>query len=463
MILETLWQEFLKILSAEVGSRVVETWFKALTLVEWDVHRKTVHLKAPNHFIRNWVLTHYRPLIRQHLGRLLNEKEIHIVFVDCDDEQSNAQEPVVAVEQNGTDRRIPAPDIPIRPARVIEPGTALPQNHQFDTFVVGAHNSLAYAAAHAVTQNPGVLYNPLLIWGESGLGKTHLLHAIGNRIKKVHTKARVLYQTADRFISEFVLAARSARVQQFRARYKSVDVFLFDDIQHLSHKKPTQEMFSHIVTDLQQDRKQLVLASTVSPRDIPGFSDSVRSRLEAGFVADLQIAPLETRIAILQRKAQFHNIALSEDIAHFIALHVTSNIRDLESTLMRVAAFSSLTREPVTLDVVGRVMRSTHATAQKNIDLQNILKHVSRHYNYSIADLKSSDRSKDLASARHIAAYLMKKLTDKSLREIACALERKDHSTVMHALKKIEDQCKREPQFSLLIERFERDLLTDRS
>ncbi len=459
MVLDSLWQEFLKILCAEVGSRVVETWFKAVSLVRWDSNTKIIYLRAPNVFVRDWIDGHYQSLFKQHLGRLLNETTLKVVFVDQETlpevPPKNGRmvheiaKPESDVYDTLQDRTLPTKN----PTR-----GSLAWQHQFETFVVGPNNSLAYAAATAVTENPGSLYNPLLIWGNSGLGKTHLLQAIGNQIKQTHKRAQILYQSADRFVNEFIAAVRTDRVHHFESRYKTIDVLLMDDIQCMSHKEQTQEIFFQIFNTLHAARKQVVCTSNVLPRDIVGFSDRMRSRIEGGMVADLQPASLDTRIQILQRKARAQNVPLQDDIAYFIAARTMDNIRDLEGGLIRVLAFSSLTRQPLTLDLAHKVLAYPRESKKPVLDLNYIVRHVARFFDYSVSEIKSPKRSKNLALARHVAIYLMKKYSDRSLREIALCLERKDHSTILHAITKIHDAYQKDFEFASLLDRIEREL-----
>jgi chromosomal replication initiator protein len=457
VVLDTLWQEFLKILCAEVGSRVVETWFKAVSLVRWDAHTKVVYLRAPNVFVRDWIDGHYQPLFKQHLGRLLNEVTVTVIFID---QETTTAEPVreVKIERPRDDE--PPMASSRAPARNPATRGPLAPQHQFDTFVVGPSNALAFAAAHAVTEDLGGFYNPLLIWGNSGLGKTHLLQAIGNRIRETNKKVQVLYQSADRFVNEFIAAVRTDRVHYFESRYKGVDVLLMDDIQCMSHKEQTQEIFFQIFNSLHSARKQVVCSSNILPGEIGGLSDRIRSRIEGGMVADLQAASLETRIQIVHNKARAQNINLHDDIAYFIAARTTENIRDLEGGLIRVLAFSSLTRQPVSLELAHKVLARSREPKRAPIDLQHILKHVARSFDYSIVEIRSPKRSKDLTLARHVSIYLMKKLTDKSLREIALCLERKDHSTILHALSKIQEVYEKDIQFASLLDKLERELVS---
>lgn len=354
-----IWEEFLHIIREEAGSRVVETWFRAVSLQQWDPFHKTVYLQAPNSFVRDWIKSNYTDMIQVHLKRLLHVDSLKIIFLDLRSQQ---------VEQN----KVAVPNSIITP---IVPATldgakhhALTHvNHKksasyinasfiFDSFVVGPSNSLAYAAAQAVTEKPGFVYNPLFMYGESGLGKTHLLHAIGNQVKKSNQQASVLYQTADRFVNEFINAIRFDKVHAFQVKYQRVDVLLIDDIQFISNKEQTQEAFFHIFNTLYEAGKQIVFSSDTYPQDMHGIAERLRSRLAAGLIADIHVPSLETKIAILKRKAERSNEVLNDEVAFFIASRAVTNIRELEGCLIRVIAFASLTKQPVTLDLARRVL-----------------------------------------------------------------------------------------------------------
>ena len=450
MTLDALWQEFLKILCAEVGSRVVETWFKAVTCVRWDAYEKKAYLKAPNTFVRNWLETHYLSLIQRHFCRLLNEQHITIVLIEDEVSVTHLVRERVEYSNNISDIKVPVASFSSSVAH---------SNYHFDSFVIGPHNALACAAAQAVSAQPGTLYNPLLIYGSSGVGKTHLLHAIGNQVRGIHKQIKIIYQSADRFIHEFLSALRSDRVRQLEAKYKAADVLLMDDIQLMSRKETTQEFFFQIFNSLQQARKQIVFTSDVVPSNIVGLSDRVRTRLEGGLVTDIQAATLDARMAIIKKKAGSHNVTLHEDIAHFIAARVDSNIRDLEGSLLRVLAFASLTSQPMTIELAQRVLSHTRDSQKKVVELQQIAIGVARYFKYSLHDLRSPKRTKDLAQARHIAIYLMKRLTDRSLREIAGFLDRKDHSTIIHALDKITEQREHDMVIATLLDALEQDIM----
>lgn len=319
-VIQSIWQDFLKIAHEEVGSRVVETWFKAVSLQRWDAVEKKVYLTTPNTFVREWIQKHYHGIFQLHLGRLLHIEQPNLIFIDAGKvETSKALS--TQIINNGPKGAEENTKVMYKAAYVVPMSGAaahtalvktlsnknyghINRNYIFDTFVVGPSNSLAYAASHAITEKPGHLYNPMFIYGGSGLGKTHLLHAIGNGIKKINQNAVVLYQTADRFVSEFINAIRFERVHKFQKKYQSVDVLLVDDIQFISNKEQTQEAFFHIFNLLYEAHKQIVFSSDTYPQNIGGIAERLRSRLAWGLVTDICLPSLETKIAILKKKRQ---------------------------------------------------------------------------------------------------------------------------------------------------------------
>jgi chromosomal replication initiator protein len=359
-VVQALWEDFLKIAKEEAGSRVVETWFKAVSFQSFDAIGNVVYLQAPNQFVKNWLKSNYMALLQTHLGRLLQVHELKIAFVDdvalAPTEQvfTPSVEPfqMVPAQLAGERRGALAPLKTM--ARQVQ-GNINPA-YTFDTFVVGPSNSLAYAAAHAITEKPGRLYNPLFVYGGSGLGKTHLLHAIGNAIKDNQQQAHVLYQTADRFVNEFISAIRFNKVHKFQEKYRDIDVLLIDDIQFISNKEQTQEAFFHIFNSLYEGSKQIVFSSDTFPQNIDGIAERLRSRLACGLVTDMYLPSLETKVVILKKKAALSGDHLPDEVAHFIASRVVSNIRELEGALIRVTAFSLLTKQPLTLELAKRVL-----------------------------------------------------------------------------------------------------------
>ncbi len=447
-----IWHEFLKIAREEAGSPVVETWFKAVTCISWDAAQKTVYLKAPNHFVKEWIVKNYSTLLHTHLTRLLNVPTLQINFVDTLPQKEiqpahlipaqiiPGMQAVSMTVASGHSRHSMAKSSTRTVAR-LDAGQAragLNEAHTFDTFVVGPSNSLAYAAALAVAEKPGTLYNPFFMYGPSGLGKTHLLHALGHAIKKDHKKAIIVYQTADRFVQEFIHAIRFNKTHIFETKYKHIDVLLMDDIQFISHKEQTQEAFFHIFNTLHQAKKQIVCTSDALPADIVGLAARMRSRLEWGLIADISMPTLETKIAIVKKKAELHHESISDEIAERIARSVTSSIRELEGALIRVLACASLTRQSITQELVDNVLfKNSNQQDRQQIDLTKVARSVMNYFNVTLAELRSEKRDKEISHARHMAFYLMKKYTDKSLKEIGAFFARRDHSTVLHAFEKI--------------------------
>lgn len=462
IVISTIWQDFIKIIQEEAGNHVVDTWFKAISLRHWDAFNKQVYLEAANPFVRDWVKAHYQGLLQTHLSRLLHVDNLKVHFMLTGQETPASsiqlmQPPTVAHVQKTEPQA--AGDSGSNHVVAFKKPVTIASSHTFATFVVGPNNSLAYAAAQAVAQKPGVLYNPLFFYGGSGLGKTHLLHAIGNEIKQNDPKSIVLYQTADRFVNEFIYAIRFDKVHKFKEKYKSVDVLLIDDIQFMSNKEQTQEAFFHIFNSLYDSAKQIVFSSDSIPQDIQGIAERLRSRLAWGLVADVLAPSIETKIAILKKKAEASNQPLADEVAYYIAERDITNIRELEGALVRVMAFASLTNQSITLDLAKRVLvRPAHA-ATTSVDFDGIVKCLGNYYPYKLDDLRSKARSKELTMVRQIAMYLMKKMTDKSLRDIGLFLGGRDHSTVMHALSKVQEQCKVREDFQAHVQRLEEDII----
>jgi chromosomal replication initiator protein len=422
----TLWQDLLLMLTEEVGSRVVETWFKAISFSRWDADTKMAYVSVPNAFVRDWVSSQYQDLLKTHLSRLLNAN-VSLVFID----ESKAS--VQRVEKS-------------KPSKALQNTQAQSSRFQmspryvFESYVAGEHNSVAVAAALAVADKPGVLYNPFFIIGGSGMGKTHLLQAIGHQIKSTNPHAKVVYQSGDRFVHEFVNAIRFDKIKNFDERYKDADVLLIDDIQLLSHKEQTQEAFFQIFTTLYEKGKQIILTSDMLPDQIEGLSERLKSRLNGSLIADIQPPSMAAKIAIVQKKALLQHTPLRDDIASFIASRSHSNIRELEGLLIRVLAFAALTHQLLTMDLAHKVLaRTTIETKQQAIlDMPQVAASVAKQFQTSIAELRSTKRQKNLVDARHVAMYFMKKCTQNSLRDIAAYWCRKDHTTVIHAITKIE-------------------------
>ncbi len=470
--MQQIWQSFLTIIKEEVGSQVVETWFKAVSVQNWDEEKKTIHLNVPNQFVKNWIKEHYIILISKHLKKLLNKQIINIEFLSPALDNNHTKNIIPAsiiypTEKNDSAKIIPAAIQTSQSNSNLPAERSIPNkfnnvnpSYKFDSFIVGPNNSLAHAASYAVCQNLGQVYNPLFIYGGTGLGKTHLLHSIGNEVKNNNRSKVVLYQTTDRFTNEFIHAIRLDKVALFRHKYQRVDLLLLDDIQFLSKKEQTQEMFFHIFNLLYEQKKQIILSSDTFPNEIRGLQARLRSRLEWGLVVDIQMPDLETKIAILEKKAELNSINLTEEVASFIASRVTSNIRELEGALIRVGAFGTLTNKPISLELAKKVLLHLNDNNKKEgIMLDKVLKIIARHYSISINELKSRKRQKDIAIVRQITFYLMKKLTFCSLQTIGQFVGKRDHSTVLHAIKKIENFQEKDRDFAKKLNHIEQKIL----
>ncbi len=473
-MLQDLWKQFLHIAQDEVGSRIVETWFKALTITRWNQHEQVLYLSVPNTFVKDWISNNYVSLLEFHLGRLLHVQALTIVLHDANNKEEIYKKeisPTIAVldasllgkkTKKSTalakQRSKGAYLVPKQPSRNIN------EKYTFDNFVVASNNSLAHAAAQAVAEHTGKLYNPLFLYGGSGLGKTHLLHAIGNRLMQEKSNRVVLYQTADRFVQEFISAIRFDKMHNFQKRYQNIDVLLIDDIQFMAKKEQTQEAFFHIFNALHDAHKQIVLTSDTYPHHMNGITERLRSRLGWGLVADVAPPSIETKIAILRKKIeQGGNTTLSNDVMDCIASSTSSNIRELEGSLVRILAIASLKEQEITIELVKEMLfNDEHSTVTNSeiIDFTVIIKHVNKMCQSTLSELRSKKRDKELVLARHIAMYFMKHLTDKSLRDIGSFLGGRDHTSVRYAIDKVALKAKNSPLFRQKVEHIKRAILT---
>jgi chromosomal replication initiator protein len=480
---QLIWEEFLKIIKEEAGSQVVETWFKTVALEKWDPTNRAIYLLVPNQFVSKWLQDHYTGLIKTHLGRLLNTDQMTLFFT-CNNQTIEIKRNIIPAsvlqEKNQSLHKLIQPQNsepqnktnntntslvttkPELPAQIYETKkyNNLNENYTFESFIVGPSNSLAHAAGWAICQNIGKVYNPLFIYGGTGLGKTHLLHAIGNQVKRNNPSCIIRYETSDRFTNEFINSIRHDKIQYFRNKYQKIDLLLLDDIQFLSNKEQTQEMFFHIFNMLYEQEKQIILSSDTFPKDIGGLQNRLKSRLEWGLVVDIQIPDLETKIAILKKKAETNLIDLPDNVAQFIASRITSNIRELEGGLTRVGAFATLTNQPLSLELAKKVLLNFNEKKKEGIMLEHVLKVVAKHYSISIGDLKSKKRQKDISMVRQVAFYMMKKLTFCSLQVIGEFIGKRDHSTVLHAITKIESLLDSDKAFAQKISAIEQEILT---
>ena len=327
----------------------------------------------------------------------------------------------------------------------------LTPRYTFDTFIVGPSNQFAHAACRAVAEAPSRSYNPLFIYGGVGLGKTHLMHAIGQYVAQHNPTLKLTYISSERFMNEMINALRYERILDFRERYRSVDVLLVDDIQFVSGKEGTQTEFFHTFNALYDAQKQIVLSSDHPPHEIPNLEERLRSRFEWGLIADIQAPDIETKIAILKRKAEAETVPLPDNVAMYIAGRIKSNIRELEGSLIRLIAYASLTGREITLELTQEVLRNMIETDVKAVTIESIQKFVADYYQLKVTELKSRNNSKSVAMPRQVAMYLCKSLTHASLPEIGRSFGGKHHSTVIHSIRKVEILRKSDPDFNNLI------------
>ncbi|BCR02940.1 chromosomal replication initiator protein DnaA [Desulfuromonas versatilis] len=429
-----LWQETLAHLERTLTPQHFSTWIKSIHFVEID--KDLVILEVPNRFILDWVREHYIPIIRETLsqiGAVAYRVQLNIAQRKSPD----------------TTPQVPSsPEIPpAPPARDSEPisregcgAYGLNSKYTFEEFVSGSSNQFAFAAAMAVANNPATTYNPLFIYGGVGLGKTHLVNAVGNAIHKKNPEMRVCYYTSEKFMNELINSLRYAKMDEFRNKFRSMDVLLIDDVQFIAGKERTQEEFFHTFNALYESHKQIVVTSDKFPKEIPGLEERLRSRFEWGLIADIQSPDVETKQAILKMKAEQNGIFLPEDVTLFLANSVTSNVRELEGYLIRIGAYASLTSTPVTLAMVKEVLKDILVEKNRELTVEEIMKTVAAHYNVRVSDIKSSKRLKALVLPRQVAMYLSRQLTSCSYPEIGERFGGKDHSTIIHAIKKIEKQ-----------------------
>ena len=329
---------------------------------------------------------------------------------------------------------------------------SLNPKYTFSTFVVGDNNRFAHAASLAVAESPATAYNPLFLYGGVGLGKTHLMHAIGNEVLINNNNAKVLYVTSEKFTNEFIDALKNASTEKFRQKYRNIDVLLIDDIQFISGKKQLQEEFFHTFNTLHESGKQIVISSDRPPKDIPLLQDRLKSRFEWGLLADVSMADYETRLAILRKKTDEQHIIIDDDVLSNIAAKIDSNIRELEGVFNKLVATSSLTHTPITMEMSENAINTVIMQNSSVITIEYIQEMVCKYFNISMKDLASSQRSNDIAFPRQIAMYLCRTLTNESFPKIGEAFGKRDHTTVMHAFKKIEKDIKENPETKLLVE-----------
>jgi chromosomal replication initiator protein len=431
-----VWEEILQKVESKVNRHSFNTWFRPTRLlVETS---SAVSILVPNPHFRDWLNKHYSGVIHESLEEL-NRPELDVQF-------ETEPPPETEPSRNASTSRVSSAPVEPVASPVLNP------KYRFDTFVVGTSNQFANAAARAVAESPSRAYNPLFIYGGVGLGKTHLLHAIGHQILLQNASFNMLYISAEKFMNELINAIRYDRIIEFRNKHRSFDVLLVDDIQFIAGKERTQEEFFHTFNALYDAQKQIVLSSDAPPREIPTLEERLRSRFEWGLTADIQAPDLETKIAILRKKADVEGVTLPDNVAIFIASRIKSNIRELEGSLIRLIAYSSLTGRSIDLPLTQEVLRDLLPSEEKLINLDSIQKFTADHFHLKVADLKARNNAKSVALPRQIAMYLSKALTRASLPDIGKAFGGKHHSTVIHSVRKIDSLRRSDPDFDRMIQ-----------
>jgi chromosomal replication initiator protein len=425
----TLWDDVLARVESKVNRHSFATWFRPTSFADLD--NNSLRVRVPNPQFKEWLARNYQGVITEALGEL-GRSELRVVF-ECDPDATGAE--------SSPERESGSPAL-------------LNPKYTFDSFVVGASNQFAHAAARAVAEIPSKSYNPLFLYGGVGLGKTHLMHAIGHYIQARNRQLNLVYISSDRFINEMINAIRFDRLPAFRQKYRAIDVLLVDDIQFIAGKDRTQEEFFHIFNALHDGQKQIVISSDCPPRQIPTLEERLHSRFEWGLIADIQPPDIETKVAIIRKKAGAERVEIPENVSLFIASKVKTNIRELEGSLIRLIAYASLTGRDIDLPLAHEVLRELLHVEEKAVTIEAIQKKVADEYHIKLADLKAKNNSKAIAVPRQIAMYLSKTLTDHSLPEIGKAFGGKHHSTVIHSVRKIDTLRKRDPEFDRRINSF---------
>jgi chromosomal replication initiator protein len=434
-----IWEQVLERVGTKVNQHTFYSWFKATSL-ERD-EGSSVVVRVANSLVKNWLQRNYAAVLEEAAAEV-GRPGCRILFVT---EPGEAPAPGA-----------PAPE-PVEPDAPLAPVTSLSglnPRYAFETFVVGPSNQFAEAASRAVAEAPSRSYNPLFIYGGVGLGKTHLMHAIGHYVLRHHPNMRLTYISTERFKNEMMNAVKNNRVYEFRERYRTVDVLLVDDIQFLAGMEGTQTEFFHTFNSLFDAQKQLVISSDRTPREIPSLEERLRSRFEWGLIADIQPPDLETKVAILKKKAEAEAIPLPDNVALYIAGKIKSNIRELEGSLVRLIAYASLKGQEITLGLAQDVLKHVLDHDEKAVTVEVIQKYIADYYHLRTADLKARNNSKSVARPRQVAMYLCKMLTNASLPEIGRSFGGKHHSTVIHSIKMVEKMKAANSDFNTLLNSF---------
>ena len=439
MATPNIWEEVLSRIETKVNRHSFYTWFKPTTFA--GERGSQLLVRVPNPVFRDWLTKHYAGIIAEAMADL-DRGGSSVQFV-ADGQTEREPAPLITPEElEQAADTVPAP---------VTGSSGLNARYTFDTFIVGSSNQFAHAAARAVAEAPSRSYNPLFIYGGVGLGKTHLMHAIGRYVLEHVPGLKLTYISAERFMNEMINAMRCDRSLEFRERYRNVDVLLVDDIQLIAGKDGTQNEFFHTFNSLHDAQKQIVLSSDCPPHEIQDIEERLRSRFEWGLIADIQPPDLETKVAILKKKAEAEAVPLPDNVALYIAAKIKSNVRELEGSLIRLVAYASLTGQDLSLALAQDVLKNVLTHEEKAITIEVIQKAVAEYYQLKVHELKSRNNAKSVAIPRQVAMYLCKSLTHASLPEIGRSFGGKHHSTVIHSIRKVEELRRKDPDFNTLI------------
>jgi chromosomal replication initiator protein len=424
------WQQVLNIVEKKVNQQSFNTWFKPTQLLKHD--GRALYVRVPSVYFRDWLNDHIDVVVDA--ARLAGIGDIDVVYI--------TEKPAADPADSPTQGRLDFESIE----------NTLNPKYTFDTFVVGSSNQFAHAAASAVAERPSKAYNPLFLYGGVGLGKTHLMHAIGHAIKQNNKPLKLTYVSSEKFTNELINAIRHDKLLSFRERYRNNDVLMIDDIQFIAGKERTQEEFFHTFNSLYDAHKQIIISADCPPRDIPTLEERLHSRFEWGLIADIQPPDLETKVAIIKKKAERQDLLIPDTVALYIASKIKSNIRELEGALVRLIAYGSLTHSDITLQMAQETLHDIFGPRERTVTVEMIQKAIADHFQLRVQDLKAKNNSHAVAEPRQIAMYLCKKLTGCSLPQIGREFGNKHHTTVLHSINKIEQLRQEDTEINRLIQ-----------
>ncbi len=436
MNIEEIWNKSLISMHGKVGDSAFELWFKPIKLLH--IKDNIAMLEIPNRFFKEWIEDYHPNLIKDAIEEATGGQVV--LKYKIEEKQQSVQLKQIEKLEN---KRI----------KLANKGIYINPKYTFENFITGNSNQFAQAAAAAVSESPGKTYNPLFIYGGVGLGKTHLMHAIGNRVLNTKQDVSVLYISSEQFMNEVVHAIRHDKMSEVREKYRHLDLLLFDDVQFIAKTKATQEELFHTFNDLYEKSKQIVISADRPPKEISEITDRLRSRFGMGLIADIQPPDVETKLAIIYKKSEIMGIKhLPDDVVNFLAEKIKSNIRELEGSLIRLAAQSSLTGEKISLEIARKLLKDIIHDDTRPVTIESVQKVVCEFYNISMADIKARRRTREIALPRQVAMYIAKQLTNISLQDIGNSFGGKDHATVLYACRQIEDKRGKDETFNRMIE-----------